>query len=189
MRTQGIYSRTCSILIGLILAMLFGLATSGCGNPYAKPYRLKLESMELVGVDPDSGAGDSDPKYACPKESNVKPDWEWSLDGSGYYTVCPSRTVYADILVHGHTSLSNRICIFPVEYVDDRNIFTKPDLATGGPMHVCVNTADRGVYATFAGVKYNGAFIVEAPFRDQMYACLVQKQAGLCPRYSFGIFR
>jgi hypothetical protein len=185
MKTEGLLSRRSQFLL---LALALTISLSSCGMGYRPPYKLRLQSMELVGAGP-LDTDNRDPNYYCGSKANVEPDWEWSLDGAGYYTICPSKTVYSNILVHGQTSLTNTICIFPAEYIDDRNIFTKPDLQTGGPMHKCVTATDRGVYTAFAGVRYNAAFIVESPHVEQMYACLVQRDSVTCPRYSFGIFR
>jgi hypothetical protein len=193
--TSAFFSRLFSQSLGITLAMLFGLAflTTGCGAFNPRPYQMQLDSMELISKDLEQSDDEDqpDPRYACPKDTNIRPDWDWSFDGAGHYRVCPSRTQYSDIMITGKTSISSRICVFPAEFIDEQNIFTIPNPAlNGGPRYVCLNTTSGlGVYATFANVRYNAAFIVEGPLVDQMYDCLVQKTPGTCPRYSFGVFR
>lgn len=134
----------------------------------------------------DVGPVYSEGMYQCPYSPNVTPDYDRYLDGSGHYNVCYHRDSREKILVHGRTRESDTICIYPVEIVDEQHVYVKPD-AQGLPWNTCVQVADTGVHAEFAGASFNAVIVVERHLNQQMRECLIG--VGSCPDYSFGRFR
>jgi hypothetical protein len=167
-----------------IALFLFAIALTGCGRHDVMRVP-QLDGYAYTGT-PTSGTNSD---YRCVNEPNVLPDYDWDLDGSGRYTVCPSTKAFSDILIHGSTSYGNEICVFPAQYIDDSHIYTKPTLSGTGPISACVQGTPNGAYASFQGVNYNAVFIVEKRDYQQMMECLIQRNYYFCPSFSFGTFR
>ncbi|MCM2322432.1 MAG: hypothetical protein NDJ90_04135 [Oligoflexia bacterium] len=140
-----------------------------------------------LGVIDTESSGD----FSCPGSPNVVPDYDSENDGSGYFTVCASRTDNAKLFIRGQTARSNTICVFPAQVVDSRHTYWKPELGTGLPWNQCVSAIEdvEGALLTFAGINFNAVFIVEEMDRDQMQLCLGNGNYYGCPAYSFGRFR
>jgi hypothetical protein len=171
------------------------ITTSSCVNLHNGKVQVP---MEIYGSQPLLGGVD-DPEFSCPSSPNVVPDYDYDLDGSGYYNVCYHRTSQADIKFTGRTASSNVVCVFPAEYVNATNIFVKPDVdaGTNAPWYQCREltgspdgATSSGVRMSFPGIRWNAAFIVEGTQAAlEMQRCLAQNNYYACPRYSFGIFR
>lgn len=178
-----------SFKISLLLAS--AIPISGCGQVLFKSYIPETpggKSGTVSALTTDSPK--DDPDFNCPQEPNVVPNYDWDLNGTGFFRVCESKKDLMNILIHGKTSRSNVICIFPAEVVNQKSIFTKPDLITGAPLSQCVEATEEGIYAKFEGIKFNAVFIVEKPDQLQMENCLFGGVSPLCPQYySFGKFR
>jgi hypothetical protein len=139
--------------------------------------------------DTSSSSNTSSNAYRCPSSTNVFPDEEYALNGGGRYTVCTTSKSAANILVHGTTSRSNRVCIYPAQVIDEQHVYVKPDTSTGLPWHQCSEISDLGVPASFPNINYNAVFIVEGPDESAMTSCLMGGNYFACPEYSFGQFR
>jgi hypothetical protein len=162
------------------------LFLTGCGAPNG--YRVTAVPQS-TGYTFTGTSSDGSSDYRCPSSPNVMPNWDRAIDGSGRYTVCPSRTDFANILIHGKTSVSNEICVFPAQYISETNIYTKPAADGTGAMNACIQATQTGVYASFKEINYNAVFIVEKRNHQQMVDCLILKNYNFCPEFSFGVFR
>ena len=180
----------------LIWVLFFSFGVAGCGNftkgpDYAPPGMIQSSTVSNA----TDSLNDADPNYSCPLEPNVTPDYDWAMDGSGYYAVCSHRTQTSSILIHGTTLYSSIICVFPVEMTDTGQAFFKPNGATGGAIHECLQVSDEeGAKVQFDNIQFNAVFIVEKPFSQQMETCLVLGNYYQCPAnadysFSFGIVR
>ncbi|HAR43178.1 MAG TPA: hypothetical protein DCS07_11220 [Bdellovibrionales bacterium] len=165
------------------------LLLGGCGN-MSKPGKIiaPASTFSPGGIPGDLSAASSD-EYVCPATPNVLADYDFEFNGSGTYTVCQSQNL-ENIEIHGKTAQSNTICVFPIQYVNEQNIYWKPELATGRPLSSCITVnSTAGVYATFPGITFNAVFIVENTDRWQMEQCLITGTYATCPHYSYGKFR
>jgi hypothetical protein len=181
-----------------ILSILaFGAALCACGNnPHMQlpVYSLQAAPLTAQPFTPD-GLNESDQNaltYNCPSQANVVPDYDWDFNGTGYYTVCPSKNNLSDILVHGNAPIQGPICVFPAQIASNGQVFAKPDVNKndGSPWVQCLSPGNDGVHMSFTGISWNAAFIVDAADVQQMSLCI---QGGIymyCPKhYSFGSFR
>lgn len=181
-------------LILFIITVLL-LINLGCGTEAFKNYVPPVPESEIEGNGRPRGlifnglGTQEDPNYICPKSPNLTPDYDKTLDGSGYYTVCKNKLNTSDTLLHGKTYLASAICLFPAEWISQENIYTKPDLITQAPWSQCFEIEQKGVYASFQGINYNAFYLVEKPFHEDMQNCLLGGRLALCPPYSFGRFR
>ena len=171
---------------------------TGCSNVIGPRYDRAPEDSYMIRSSASSsglefGSNDpySDENYNCPTSPNVVPDYDYLFDGSGQYRVCKKKDSDSDILIHGRTSLSNSICIFPAHFVDVTTVYTRPDpMAPALPWFKCFQIAEAGIFASFPNTSFNAVFIVERGAEYQMRDCL--KNGGnyyTCPSYSFGKFR
>lgn len=168
-------------------AAVLGIALTGCGKLSNRYVARAPSSSYNVSSSSYTVATNSD--YACPDSPNVVPDYDQLHDGSGYFTVCPSRAQKSDVLVHGEIAAGSQVCIFPAQVIDDAHIYVKPDLQTGLPWVQCTDVAETGIYGSFPGINWNAAFIVSNLEKDQMRSCLATGNYYACPSYSFGRFR
>ncbi len=166
---------------------------SACGNTTYRSEQITAGSSSYnpsVSTDSAVTVDDTlDANYTCPQSANTLPDYDYKNDGSGKYTVCEKKDSTAEILIHGKTSEYGAVCVFPVQVIDESHIYVKPDVATGLPMVTCYEATKRGVYAKFAGVRFNATFIVEYQYANAMRACLLSGNYYTCPNYSYGRFR
>ncbi len=185
-------SRAAPALLILILAALSTSCANSLGakagppNPYATGVSFSDTSLyqNQQGV------------FTCPTAANVLPSGSASstVGLNDQYTVCTDTASTAQILVHGQTSASSIVCVFPAQVIDAAHIYTKPDLTTGLPWYQCVDTSQlptstTGASFTFTGIAFNAAFIVEGPDVQTMQRCLYTNAPGACPAYSYGEFR
>ena len=199
--TNGICRRTSCL--GILVTAFLVMGAAGCGNNLQPTVQTALaETYEPTdplqngynnGVDPITGDTQTNvTNYACPTSKNVTPDYDWQMNGTGYYTVCPARANTAGILVHGTpVDKSAIMCIFPAAASDPSTITVPRDSSTGLPVFQCVQASSSGSYATFAStISYNAVFIVDEEDVTSMQSCLSLADYYLCPKnYSFGLFR
>lgn len=165
--------------------MLLSACANG-GSDYRREGLMERNGKNFPAT--NSGAGSED-DYACPSTSNIEPDYDRWLDGSMTFTACKHLDSAFKILIHGKTRASDTICVYPAQYIDQRNVYLKPDLSGTGPLHQCMQISAAGVFVDFDRVNYNAVFIVEKSDESQMTNCLAGGNYALCPIYSFGRFR
>ena len=184
--------KTTSIKLLSLLLAASAMTLGGCGNFSNSRRVIAPESTyNPQGTVNEYSAALSDTSYDCPLYPNVTPDYDYDFDGSGHYTICKSRETQETVQIQGRTSLSDTICVFPTQYVNEDNSFWKPDPYNGGPLSTCTTVNDtEGVYLTFAGITFNAVFVVDKSYRMQMATCLAAGNYNLCPKYySYGRFR
>lgn len=177
------------------MLVLCALVASGCFN-HRRTGNLSTSTTSALSSTVLPGDG-SNALYLCPSSPNVVPSYDRYLDGRGFFRVCKHRTSAADIKIHGRAYSPSGICVFPVQYVDSRNIFAKPDVATGAPWSQCYplpvvdpnHIEDSGIYANFPGINWNAVVIVDTFDNVAMRTCLYSGQLNTCPDYSLGKFR
>jgi len=179
-----------------LFLFFFAGAITACGNMVNHPQVTGTEVAALT-VQPFTPDGLNESAtnaaaYTCPGSPNVVPDYDWAFNGTGYYTVCPSKSNLSDILVHGTPVAGTGVCIFPAEIAANGQVFAKPDVtkADGSPWVQCVQPGADGVHASFPGINWNAAFIVDVADVQQMGLCIQGGIYSYCPKnYSFGAFR
>jgi hypothetical protein len=135
-------------------------------------------------------------EYECPSKPNVLPAYDWDIDGTNRYRVCASSVSNANVLIYGEPSSAekaNRICVFPLQYVDRTHVFIKPDLTTGRALVKCVPASQsNGATVSFPATNFNMVLIVESKDFELAQACL-DPIRGVdffsCPHYAYGKFR
>src|SRR6185503_18236575 len=152
-----------------LLLIFVAFAVSACANTY-HPYTMKAKEVAALSTQPftPDGLNESDRNaqtFNCPSASNVNPDYDWEFNGTGFFTVCPSRLNPADILVHGSTRTggSGTVCVFPAQIAANGQVFAKPDVNKndGSPWVQCLAPEVDGVHMSFPGISWNAAFIVD----------------------------
>ncbi len=180
----------------ILALVLCATAVTSCGPFRNDGFRVKTERNALV-VEPLTPNGleesyENSLKYTCPSAPNVVPDYDWEINGTGYFAVCPSKSNLADILIHGQSRLRGAVCVFAAEIASNGQVFAKPNVAKAGePWVQCQLPGQDGLKLSFGeGVYYNAAFIVDAADVKQMSLCLQGGVYEYCPKnYSFGRFR
>lgn len=170
------------------LIATLALLLTGCGQVYRNSLPQSLLGSYSVN-NPSSSFTINSNQFACPSSPNVLPDYDSRLDGTGRYTVCATPSSKSRILVHGKTTSSKQICIYPAQVIDQKHVYVKPDLSTNLPWNQCSEIIDGGVTAQFDSIEFNAVFIVEEPDQAQMTSCLIGGNYYSCPTYSFGKFR
>lgn len=178
-----------------LLALM--VITTGCGNvfgPGANSISVKGigNNDTSTGVDPWG----NDNNYSCSDNYNITPNNSSYSDRTGYYSVCTALGVanYWNILVHGKTSTSDTICVFPAQEGTDGDFAWIRDPARNEPTSLCAPATASGAYFSFptlsrAKIGFNSVMIVEAPDLESMKRCLVQHFNTQCPNFSSGRFR
>ncbi|MBC7690507.1 MAG: hypothetical protein H7222_01950 [Methylotenera sp.] len=163
------------------------ILSTGCGNigastrNSANAYGVNLEQAELSGG--TSEVGD----YSCPAAANVKPDYDWKFDGTGSFTVCPGKTSTYKIWIEGIISGTEKVCVFPIQFVDATRFVWKLN-AVGKPMFNCdVTPSWSGTEVNFDLTQYNAVMIVPSADQAKMSSCLINHTN--CPVYAQGRFR
>jgi hypothetical protein len=162
----------------LVITILLGAAA---GPACAPPSRHEWEGGEFSGSYEALSTGSTDADYECPSTPNVVPDYDWMRNGTGRFKVCSHTTDSSKLLVHGATAYSATICIFPVNYVSDSEVFLYEG-SGGGILSACAAAGEGGVTAEFPGIVFNAVFIVESPWKGQLETCLAGPQG---PNYYF----
>jgi hypothetical protein len=170
------------------LGMLLLLLVSACG-PIAP---LGPNHIHIGNTNSLSAVSDFDGEIygRCQTDQAVTPEYDSSLDGSGYFSVCPSSSNPAGIVVFGEPLDSNkRICVFPAEVVSTGGIYPKID-GNGFPMLKCGENQSAGQGFVFERTSYNALFVVPYQDRNAMQICLATGNYFNCPKsYSYGKFR
>jgi len=173
----------------LLLACAAQLASCANGGSSSESFRAAQNtqnSFNPLGFDRNHEDG----PFICRSKENVKPIYDRELNGNGYYTACYARSsLYAIRVETTFQQPAESICAFPVQYVDSRTSFLKPDLETGRPLSLCSRITEGRAFFTFEQISYNTLIIVPEEDREAMTVCLETSQSWLCPSYSYGRFR
>lgn len=135
-------------------------------------------------------------------------EYDYYLDGSGYYNVCHTEGSTQKLQIHGMTHYSNRICIIPAvanPNTDDPSserfhIYLKAPGQSDDFTYKCFTTTPDGVTADFTGLlggyehpfipgkppSIDYVFIVEQRFITNLQRCLLNNLTNTCLEYSFG---
>ncbi len=183
------------LAVAASLTLIVGL--TGCGNIGPSGGRRAPEDAYSRGL---TTQGFADPQSygatACQdRPYNVKPRSSSSYNGSGNYTACAIDGQSASVELHGETTSSDTICVFPGQYYapdqynDYPRVVWKVD-QNGFPMYKCQSISNAGgSLFTFNLTNYDFVYVVELPWKDQMRTCLLQGNEYLCPNYASGRFR
>lgn len=175
--------------VALCLLIAGAVTLSGCGNNFMPERTAPRGSYETHSA-ASTGTTDPDADYICPPEyePNVKPDYDWDLDGTGYYRVCTNREAPANLKIHGRTSTSDVICVFPAKALGG-SVKVWRD-ARGAAFSQCAQVSSAGAYVSLpVEMDPNAFFIVEGPDDAKMHLCLELGNITLCPHFSFGKLR
>lgn len=179
-----------------LFILFVAMAVAGCGNTY-RPNVIRAKEISALTAQAytANGLNESDRNvqtFTCPSQANVVPDYDWEFNGTGFYTVCPSKLNLSDILVHGNSHLGGAVCVFPVQIASNGAVFAKPDVnkADGSAWVQCATPDVDGIHLSFPGISWNAAFIVDAVDVKQMNLCIQGGIYSCCPKhYAFGSFR
>ncbi len=184
-RIEHICIEPLRLTIAAVVAAAAVSLLSGCGRPYtpkAPKSSLRVTSMPFTLDD-----GTDQGSFTCTATQTIQPEFDWELDGSGFYRACVSKSDSGDIILEGFTSKSDTLCAFPAQFNDQSHVYTVRDnsgLATVQCQYVTPGVKSRPEFK-FTGI-FNGVFVVEGPDKDKMAGCLAAGNYYLCPRYSFG---
>ncbi len=127
--------------------------------------------------------------YTCTGAKNVKPDYDWDFNGSGFYQVCGHKSDASKALLLPVVSTSGRVCVFPAQAYEGRKVYVKPGLDTL-PIVKCSEVSSAGLPLQFSNMTYNAVFVVAEADKNAMQACLFAGNYYACPRnWSYGTFR
>ncbi|GEM_PF-4656329 len=131
----------------------------------------------------------SDASSSCASET-ILPTDDRVLDGTQRYAACASRgTKPTSVKIVGYSSSSDRVCAFPIQYVNSTQYIYKLD-SYGQPVYQCYDgfaTADHSTNLDFGAANFNGFVIVDENFVGAMSSCLIAGSS--CPVHSIGQFR
>lgn len=174
----------------LSAAAVIALVVSGCGLAPTTSYKKKTTGTNSNFI---LDYRNVPAEFNCPGSTNIEPSYDASFNGSGYYEVCTSKSsIYNIYVLAANAKASTTVCFFPVEYLNDQNIFVKPDVSNSGLPWVKCNTltSNNGAPFTFDMTTFNAAFIVEQKDVYQMQSCLIAGNYFGCPtNFSFGKFK
>lgn len=182
-------------ILGLVV-LVFSL--TGCINQNPKSSdRWIKSSVDSASYKAVASGPSSEKAYTCSAEPNVIPNYDWDFDGTGFYTVCRSKTKLEELKVYGLAANSKSICMFPIVYgfgnqADSISIYRDPKkVSTVDPasdvFDYCFEAKEDGaVIQGFGTLSYNAVFVVEKQDEDEMKQCLHLEAYALCPRYAFG---
>lgn len=183
-------------LAGVVAALGVLGATTGCMvNGYARgPRYAPAESY------PNNGAGGvrfgaasaEVGDFRCSTDDRVVPDYDWFLDGRGFFKVCRSDSEPRQIVFLGDTQES-RICIFPALELGADNVQVFPREGGTGLQHTCVDRRkdpETGRYYFAAefdpNIAFNAVFIAEYSSASRLQMCLGGDPAAIeGPNYYF----
>ncbi|MDR3607028.1 MAG: hypothetical protein P4M08_06575 [Oligoflexia bacterium] len=119
--------------------------------------------------------------YDCAEKPNVMPGATSDAIFTDEWTVCTNTQNTSDIEIQGRGS-ETQVCIFPVNVLNG--------IASAMTSYKCVAPQNQTAYASFPGITYNAAYIVEYSDVLQMQQCLALGSYNVtCPAYSYGQFR
>lgn len=171
-----------------ILGLLLLLMASACG-PISP-----LRSNDIYIRDTSSLSAvsnfDIDKYGRCQTDQAIQPEYDLSVDGSGYFSACTSTEHSSGVVVFGEPlDPSKRICVFPAEVVSTGGIYPKID-GNGFPMFQCGDNRSTGESFTFDKTNFNALFIVPYQDRHSMQQCLTTGNYFMCPKsFSYGKFK
>lgn len=165
------------------------LALNACASGYDSTPDIRASQL-ATGYNPIRSPEDETSPFICPTEANIKPHHDTELDGQGQYATCYARSSLYQIRVDATVeSPPDKICVFPIQYVDSTTSYLKPDLQTGRPLSVCAGFVEGRSLFDFDLIRYNALIVVPEASREAMTSCLESGQAWACPAYSYGKFR
>lgn len=192
----------------LLAIVLATTALGGCGNdynslanhplyPYGTVYATGYASGDYGmggNFDPSSLYYGSQQGFQCPASPNIVPAGGTNgVGGRDAYTACPNPQLPTALLVHGQTTVSTVVCVFPAQVsAGASQAYAEPDPSTGLPLYQCVDTSllpdpTEGIQFQFS-TTFNAVFIVEGPDATTMQQCLASGVPSACPPYSYGKF-
>lgn len=171
----------------LLLLILLPMLTTACGQismmGQGRPRTADVSALRSLS------SIESDTSGSCRYEEIIVPDNDTWLDGSGYFSVCPSSTNPSQVTVFGEAPEAKQYCLFPAQVIEGGSIYPRID-SSGVPQVMCSSKTPGGQDFTFANTAYNAAFIVPYKDRVQMQACLITGNYHECPKsFSYGQFR
>lgn len=184
---------------GFWLILSFNLL--GCGDAFLshppKPVSTAAFQSAYWNADELLSEEQAVGEFTCPTAPNVLPAYDWDLDGTNRYRVCFTKNQTGSLLVFGEpseTEKSNMICVFPLEYIDRKHVYIKPDIAQGGTLFRCAKASDSGAIFNFpsTNLNFNMVLIVESKDLEKTQTCLDPLRGVdffLCPPYAYGKFR
>lgn len=182
------------LAVAASLTLIIGL--TGCGNIGGSgrrapedAYSRALSSNGLADPDSIGVTRCQDRPY------NVTPRSSSSYDGSGSYTACAITGQAYSVELHGETTTSETLCVFPAQYYPPDQYNDYPRVAwkidsNGFPLYKCQDISnENGSLFTFNLTNYDFVYVVELPWKDPMRTCLLQGNEYLCPNFASGKFR
>jgi len=180
------------VKVGLVAALLL---LSGCGNEGLTNNNRNMSTTQFSSDASSIGGGYGASvtglraDYTCPGKKNVKPNYDWDLNGSGFYEACGGSTDVNKMALFANQPPIGRICVFPAQAYDTGQVFVKPGLDTL-PIVYCSNLTAAGIPLQFANMSYNAVFTVLEADKNMMQNCLMTGISSACPRnWSYGRFR
>jgi len=174
-------------LLPKFFLMLLPVLTTACGQismmGQSRPRVVDVSALRTLY------SPESDTSGSCRYEDVIVPDNDTWLNGTGYYSVCPSSTEPASVTIFGSAPDAKQYCVFPAQVVESGAIYPRIN-ALGAPLMMCSNKTLGGQVFSFEQISYNAAFIV--PNQDQalMQVCLATGNYHQCPKtFSYGQFR
>jgi hypothetical protein len=176
-----------STTVAKLFLMLLPVLTTACGqismHGQSRPRVADVSSLRTLY------SPETDISGTCRYEDVIVPDHDTWLDGSGYYSICPSSSNLTSVTIFGEAPEARQYCVFPAQVVDGGTIYPRMDRA-GAPLVMCSNKAEGGQVFEFDQTTFNAAFIVPYHDRIQMQACLATGNYHQCPKsFSYGQFR
>ncbi len=169
----------------LLTAALLGASLSGCGPNLVSDSR----DSNASGMTSYYYGSNTDTNYSCNSSANIVPTDDAGSDGTQHYIACANHTSSTKIKLIGHSSASQYICAYPVQFINPTQFMYKLD-SSGQPLTQCYDgwtSADTGVELDFTNINYNGVLVVNQSQRAQMNLCLQTGQN--CPFHAIGQFR
>lgn len=175
--------------IGKLLITFFLFLLAGCGNFLESRPAVKapVSYQSEANIVSDNTTADG---FTCPTTDNVTPDYDWLVDGSGYFTVCTHAEKTSSVQVHGKTYSKNQtICLIPAND-SEKGLFPVVEQKTGNIVTKCIKTNEDGALVDFTAIDFNFLFIVDAHDLNQTLNCLKTATYSKCPAqnayFSFG---
>lgn len=192
----------------IVLGLIVTLTAMGCGVNGGSRSRYSVDPSTIAGnsryssTGTSSGATSGDSEFSCPSGYNVMPSYDRYVNGTMKFQVCRHTSDASKIKITGSSYGDSKICVFPLEYVDENHVYPKPDLSTGGLVNKCVSATStyrsyspyydfQDVMTSFPATNFNAVIIVLESNKNQLMSCL-NGPAGpnfyYCPDYSYGHF-
>jgi hypothetical protein len=186
----------------LISLLALSGAFVGCANHFDGT--VNSNDQRALASQGDTYPNAKEGDMLCPSTENIKPLNFNPLFETDKYKVCVDQNDVERIQISGSTRNAPSICLFPMEYIDEQNIYVKPDLSTGWLVHACigatrsVNEAGTQFYeftnisVKFKETKFNALIVVKEVDKDILQECLAGDDGPnfhQCPNHSYGRFK